>query len=74
MSMAGFSSTGESAIVASLPIAITNTLGTIVALKFVDNLGRRTTLLWTLPGITVSLLGMSVCFALMGEYGSDSTL
>mmetsp|Transcript_35675 Transcript_35675/g.6431 ORF Transcript_35675/g.6431 Transcript_35675/m.6431 type:complete len:139 (+) Transcript_35675:859-1275(+) len=74
MAMAGFSSKGEQAIIASLPIAITNTIGTIAALKFVDSIGRRSTLLWTLPGIIVSLLGMGVCFALVAEYGAIPVL
>lgn len=39
----------------SLPLALINTLGTLVAVFYIDRIGRRFIMLRTLPGIGISM-------------------
>jgi MFS family permease len=64
MMKAGFMASKSQAIVASIPMAATNFLGTIVAMLYIDRLGRRGMLLWTLPLIVISLAVVSIGFSL----------
>lgn len=58
--MIGFDASGVQVLVCTIPIAALNFLGSIIALGFIDNLGRRGVLLRTLPGIVVSMVALSV--------------
>ena len=40
-----------------------------MAVFFIDKIGRRGILLWTLPGLFVSLVGLGACFGVMGFQG-----
>jgi len=40
-----------------------------VAVFFIDKIGRRGILLWSLPGLFVSLVGLGACFGVMGFQG-----
>jgi SP family myo-inositol transporter-like MFS transporter 13 len=62
MQMVGFDSSKELAIVTAIPLAAMNLLGTVVALVYVDRLGRRGILLWTVPAIAACLAMLSVSF------------
>ena len=65
MEMAGFDTAKSSAIIASLPIMALNFVGSTIAVFFVDKLGRRGILLWSIPGVFISLFGIGACFGLM---------
>lgn len=45
-------------------IGFVNVIGTILAIFWLDRLGRRSLLLWTLAGTAVSLFALAGCFAL----------
>jgi SP family myo-inositol transporter-like MFS transporter 13 len=62
MQMVGFNGSKEIAIITSIPLAGVNVLGTVVAMLWVDNLGRRSVLLWTTPVIILCLTTLSVAF------------
>lgn len=48
-----------------LVISGTNFLFTLVALKYVDIIGRRKIIIWTIPGMIFGLVFASVCFSFM---------
>jgi len=60
-SLAGISS-NKSAIFATLLVAITNVLATVIALVLVDRAGRKPLLYAGLGGMTAALFALSVCF------------
>ena len=60
-SLAGISS-DKSAIFATLLVAITNVLATVIALVLVDRAGRKPLLYAGLGGMTAALFVLSVCF------------
>lgn len=53
----------SSAIGANVIIGLVNLLGTILAIMWLDRIGRRPLLLWTSAGMAVSLLALSLLFA-----------
>ena len=75
-SLAGISS-NKSAIFATLLVAITNVLATVIALVLVDRAGRKPLLYAGLGGMTAALFVLSVCFhqqtALGHSLGSIAT-
>jgi hypothetical protein len=54
----------------SLPLALTNALGTVVAIVYIDKLGRRYILLRLIPFVAVTLLILAVG---LGLNGMDAT-
>lgn len=54
-------------------IALANFAGTIVAMRYVDTLGRRRLLLWTTAAMGLSLLLLSGSFAMIGKAAGDVT-
>ncbi|CAO1626121.1 unnamed protein product [Sympodiomycopsis kandeliae] len=52
-------------------IALANFIGTIVAMRFVDSLGRRRLLLWTTAAMGVALSLLAGTFAMIGNQGGD---
>lgn len=58
---AGFGNNGgeNEALIAAIPLAFMNALGTLVAIFYIDKLGRRFIMLRTLPGVGLSLLVIS---------------
>jgi sugar porter (SP) family MFS transporter len=67
-SLAGISSS-KSAIFATLLVAITNVLATVIALVLVDRVGRKPLLYVGLGGMTAALLVLSLCFHQHSELG-----
>jgi sugar porter (SP) family MFS transporter len=67
-SLAGISSS-KSAIFATLLVAITNVLATVIALVLVDRVGRKPLLYVGLGGMTAALLVLSLCFHQHAELG-----
>jgi len=67
-SLAGISS-NKSAIFATLLVAITNVLATVIALVLVDRVGRKPLLYVGLGGMTAALLVLSLCFHQHAELG-----
>jgi sugar porter (SP) family MFS transporter len=67
-SLAGISSS-KSAIFATLLVAITNVLATVIALVLVDRVGRKPLLYVGLGGMTAALLVLSFCFHQHAELG-----
>lgn len=64
---AGFGSSEKSSLlVQSLPLALTNALGTVVAIFYIDKLGRRYILLRLIPFIAATLLVLSLGLGLNG--------
>lgn len=64
---AGFGSDEKSGLlIQSLPLALTNALGTIVAIIYIDKLGRRYILLRLIPFIAATLLFLSVGLGING--------
>ena len=59
--LAGFADT-SSAILATIGIGIVNVLATIIAIYYLDKIGRRPLLLLGLTGMCLSLLGLSFSF------------
>jgi sugar porter (SP) family MFS transporter len=57
------------AILNALPIGIVNVLVTIVAIRLVDRVGRRPLLLFSLAGMTVSLVVLGLSFTLADTLG-----
>jgi sugar porter (SP) family MFS transporter len=69
-SLAGISS-NKNAIFATLLVAITNVLATVIALLLVDRLGRKPLLYAGIGGMTVSLFVLSLCFHNQATLGSS---
>jgi sugar porter (SP) family MFS transporter len=67
-SLAGIGS-NKSAIFATLLVAITNVLATVIALVLVDRLGRKPLLYAGLGGMTVALFVLSFCFHQQAQLG-----
>jgi sugar porter (SP) family MFS transporter len=67
-SLAGISS-NKSAIFATLLVAITNVLATVIALVLVDRVGRKPLLYVGLGGMTSALLVLAFCFHQHAELG-----
>lgn len=63
--MAGFNAGKSEGILASIPIALLNVICTPFAVKYIDRIGRRSILLSTIPGCTLSLLALGISFYLM---------
>ncbi|CED85172.1 general substrate transporter [Phaffia rhodozyma] len=58
-----FKSVGfDNSTATGLIIAATNFLGTVLALKIVDPVGRRRIMVWTAPGLVISLILASISF------------
>jgi len=51
-------------ILLNIPLAFTNALGSLIAVFFIDKLGRRFTMLRTVPGIFASLILISLAMYL----------
>ena len=68
-SLAGIGS-NKSAIFATLLVAITNVLATVIALVLVDRLGRKPLLYVGLGGMTAALVVLSFCFHQQAGAGS----
>jgi sugar porter (SP) family MFS transporter len=69
-SLAGISS-DKSAILATLLVAITNVLATVIALVLVDRVGRKPLLYAGIGGMTVALFVLSFCFHSQAALGSS---
>ena len=67
-SLAGIGS-NKNAIFATLLVAITNVLATVIALVLVDRLGRKPLLYAGLGGMTVALFVLSFCFHQQAQLG-----
>ena len=67
-SLAGIGS-NKSAIFATLLVAITNVLATVIALVLVDRVGRKPLLYVGIGGMTAALLVLSFCFHQLAELG-----
>jgi MFS transporter, SP family, arabinose:H+ symporter len=52
----------DSALLQTVIIGVTNTVFTFVAIKFVDQAGRRTLLLWGVTGMVICLFGVGTVF------------
>ena len=64
---AGFGgSDNQSLLIQSLPLALTNALGTIVAIIYIDKSGRRFILLRLIPFIAVTLLILAAGLGIKG--------
>jgi SP family myo-inositol transporter-like MFS transporter 13 len=50
-------------------IAITNFIGTVIAMRFVDSWGRRKLMLWTTAAMSLSLALLAGSFAMIGDVG-----
>lgn len=61
----------SSLLLESLPLTGMNAIGTIVAIIYIDRLGRRAILLWMVPFIAVSHLFIAGGLALKG-YGNGT--
>jgi sugar porter (SP) family MFS transporter len=68
--LAGISS-NRSAIFATLVVAITNVLATVIGLLLVDRAGRKPLLYVGIGGMTVALLVLSLCFHNQAALGSS---
>lgn len=67
--MAGFTE-GVSAIWASVGVGVVNVLFSIIAMIYVDRLGRRKLFFIGMGGIAVSLIVVAVCFMISGSAAS----
>ena len=47
-------------IILNIPLAFVNSMGTLLSVFYLDSLGRRYILLKTIPGVTVSLILVSI--------------
>jgi SP family galactose:H+ symporter-like MFS transporter len=66
--LAGFQD-ASSSILATVGIGVVNVLATIFAVRYLDKLGRRPLILAGLVGMCVSLLGVSLTFAVGSQTG-----
>mmetsp|Transcript_10214 Transcript_10214/g.19975 ORF Transcript_10214/g.19975 Transcript_10214/m.19975 type:complete len:481 (+) Transcript_10214:1140-2582(+) len=62
MQMVGFDSSKQLAIATAIPLAAVNVLGTVIAMIYLDKLGRRGILLLTIPMIAACLAVLSLSF------------
>src|SRR6201999_4521584 len=69
-SLAGISS-DKSAIFATLLVAITNVLATVIALVLVDRVGRKPLLYVGLGGMATSLYALAFCFHKQAGMGAS---
>jgi SP family myo-inositol transporter-like MFS transporter 13 len=53
----------KSPVLTSLSVAVTNCVFTVVAFAFIDSVGRRRILLWSIPVMVLALAASSVAFA-----------
>ena len=60
----GFRDKEQMGITLNLPMAFVNFIGTLIAVGYIDNKGRRFLILKTLPGIIVTLILISGCMYL----------
>ena len=60
-------------ILLSIPITITNFIGSICAIFIIDKLGRRYLMLRAIPGVTVTLVLISIWFFFCVFGGDEST-
>lgn len=67
--MAGITS-NENAIFATLLVAITNVVATVIALVLVDRVGRKPLLYWGVGGMTLSLLLLAYSFHVPAAFGA----
>ena len=58
----GFSTSKRDALLASIPAASANMIGTLVAISFVEKSGRRKSALITLPIMAFFLIGIGISF------------
>lgn len=65
MERAGFDGGDSQPILASIPLAFVNVIGCCIAVRYIDNLGRRTIMLLMLPCIVASLCTMSIALYLV---------
>ncbi len=65
---AGFGNDSDknSLLIQSLPLALTNALGTVVAIFYIDKAGRRYILLRLIPFIAVTLLILATGLGING--------
>ena len=64
---AGFGTEEKSSLlIESLPLSLTNALGTIVAIIYIDKLGRRYILLRLIPFIAFALLFLAMGLGING--------
>mmetsp|Transcript_22643 Transcript_22643/g.40747 ORF Transcript_22643/g.40747 Transcript_22643/m.40747 type:complete len:462 (-) Transcript_22643:865-2250(-) len=71
MERAGFNNGDSEPILASIPLAFVNVIGCCIAVRYIDNIGRRTIMLALLPFIAASLCCMSLALYLV-VYGDSS--
>ena len=69
---AGFKS-DSAALAATVGLGLVNMLATLIALRYVDRVGRRPLLIWGTAGMTLSLAVMAVGFAFMPPPAPDVT-
>lgn len=65
MQQAGFNGSGKEALWAAVPLYAVAVLGMGIGVKLIDKVGRRALLLWTLPLLTLFLIGISFSFYLL---------
>lgn len=63
-------------VAVSLIVSATNLLATLAALQFIDMIGRRRVLLYSVPGMCAALVFAAICFAFLpvqanGELAAD---
>jgi sugar porter (SP) family MFS transporter len=68
--LAGISSS-KSAIFATLLVAVTNVLATVIALVLVDRVGRKPLLYTGVGGMTLALFALAFCFHQQASLGSS---
>ena len=61
ISLDGVEEKEKMGIILNIPLAITNALGSLVAVFVIDGLGRRYVMLRTLPGVFASLISVTIC-------------
>lgn len=74
MQVAGFNSSGREAIIASLPVAFANMIGTVISVGYIDKLGRRSTLLYTIPPMVFFLFCLGTCFVFITFYDAGEAV
>ena len=67
--LAGITSS-ENAILATLLVAVTNVLATVIALVLVDRVGRKPLLYWGVGGMTASLVLLAYSFHAPAAFGA----
>ena len=64
MTIDGIDDKEQLGIILNIPLALTNAIGSLVAVFIIDNLGRRALILKTLPGVFYSLMVISLSMGL----------